>query len=209
MYTMRTITKIKIEDIKPYAENPRNMELSLPMVKESISNFGFNQPILLDREYIIITGHTRYAAAKELGMTELPCIVCDELTPNQIKAYRIADNRVAEESQWDNELLNLELLDLQKQEFDLESLGFETNELNRIFNQDDPLFVSPEQTGMETNEANIEDFIPSQVRMIQLFLNSDSEPKFKAMIENLPEKYNTNNLTDTVYKAIENENNRS
>ncbi len=91
---MRTITKIKTEDIKPYAENPRNMELSLPKVKESISSFGFNQPVLLDREYIIITGHTRYAAAKELGIAELPCIIVDELTPNQIRAYRIADNKV-------------------------------------------------------------------------------------------------------------------
>ena len=68
---------------------------------------------------------------------------------------------------------------MQKSEFDLDSLGFEQNELNRIFNQDDPLFVSPEQSGMENNEANIEDFIPSQVRMVQLFLNSESEPKFK------------------------------
>ena len=199
---------IEIEKIIPYSRNPRKNQ-HVDKVASSIKEFGFQQPIVVDNEHIIIVGHTRYQAAIKLGMKKVPVIIANNLSKNQVKAYRIADNRVAEESQWDNELLNLELLDLQKQEFDLESLGFETNELNRIFNQDDPLFVSPEQTGMETNEANIEDFIPSQVRMIQLFLNSDSEPKFKAMIENLQEKYNTNNLTDTVYKAIENENNRS
>ena len=200
--------EIEIEKVIPYSRNPRKNQ-HVDKVASSIKEFGFQQPIVVDNENIIIVGHTRYQAAKKLGMLKVPVIVADKLSKNQVKAYRIADNRVAEESQWDNELLNLELLDLQKQEFDLESLGFESNELNRIFNQDDPLFVSPEQTGMETNESNIEDFIPSQVRMIQLFLNSDSEPKFKAMIENLQEKYNTNNLTDTVYKAIENENNRS
>ena len=199
---------IEIEKIIPYSRNPRKNQ-HVDKVASSIKEFGFQQPIVVDNEHIIIVGHTRYQAAIKLGMKKVPVIIANNLSKNQVKAYRIADNRVAEESQWDNELLNLELLDLQKQELDLESLGFETNELNRIFNQDDPLFVSPEQTGMETNEANIEDFIPSQVRMIQLFLNSDSEPKFKAMIENLQEKYNTNNLTDTVYKAIENENNRS
>lgn len=199
---------IEIEKIIPYSRNPRKNQ-HVDKVASSIKEFGFQQPIVVDNEHIIIVGHTRYQAAIKLGMKEVPVIIANNLSKNQVKAYRIADNRVAEESQWDNELLNLELLDLQKQEFDLESLGFETNELNRIFNQDDPLFVSPEQSGMESNEANIEDFIPSQVRMIQLFLNSESEPKFKAMIENLQEKYNTNNLTDTVYKAIENENNRS
>jgi hypothetical protein len=199
---------IEIDKIVPYSRNPRKNQ-HVDKVASSIKEFGFQQPIVVDNEHVIIVGHTRYQAAIKLGMKEVPVIIANNLSKNQVKAYRIADNRVAEESQWDNELLNLELLDLQKQEFDLESLGFETNELNRIFNQDDPLFVSPEQSGMESNEANIEDFIPSQVRMIQLFLNSESEPKFKAMIENLQEKYNTNNLTDTVYKAIENENNRS
>ena len=199
---------IEIDKIVPYSRNPRKNQ-HVDKVASSIKEFGFQQPIVVDNEHVIIVGHTRYQAAIKLGMKEVPVIIANNLSKNQVKAYRIADNRVAEESQWDNELLNLELLDLQKQEFDLESLGFETNELNRIFNQDDPLFVSPEQSGMESNEANIEDFIPSQVRMIQLFLNSESEPKFKAMIENLQERYNTNNLTDTVYKAIENENNRS
>ena len=198
---------IELDKIIPYSRNPRKNQ-HVDKVAGSIKEFGFQQPIVIDIDNVIIVGHTRYLAAKKLGMTEVPVIVADKLSKNQVKAYRIADNRVSEESQWDNELLNLELLDLQKHEFDLDSLGFENAELNRIFNQDDPLFVSPEQSGMETDTDNVEDFIPSQVRMVQLFLNSESEPKFKEMINALQERYNTNNLTDTVFKAIENEHNR-
>ncbi len=195
---------IELEKIIPYSRNPRQNQ-HIDKVAGSIKEFGFQQPIVVDIDNVIIVGHTRYLAAKKLGMTQVPVIIADKLSKNQVKAYRIADNRVSEESTWNNELLNLELLDLQKQEFDLDSLGFEQNELNKIFNQDDPLFVSPEQSGMETDTDNIEDFIPSQVRMVQLFLNSESEPKFKEMIELLQNKYNTNNLTDTVYNAIKNE----
>ena len=142
-------------------------------------------------------------------MKQVPCIIADKLTDQQVKAYRIADNRVAEESKWDNELLNLELIDLQKDNINLENLGFEQEELNKIFNDKDPLFVSPEQSNIDINQEHIEDFIPSQVRMVQLFLNSDSEPKFKEMANSLQDRYNTDNLTDTVFKAIENEFNRS
>ena len=199
---------LEIEKITPYARNPRKNQ-DIDKVASSIKEFGFQQPIVLDKENIIIVGHTRFLAAKKLGMKQVPCIIADKLSDQQVKAYRIADNRVAEESKWDNELLNLELIDLQKDNIDLENLGFEQEELNKIFNEKDPLFVSPEQSNININEEQIEDFIPSQVRMVQLFLNSDSEPKFKEMANSLQDRYNTDNLTDTVFKAIENEYNRS
>ena len=199
---------IEIEKIIPYARNPRKNQ-DIDKVASSIKEFGFQQPIVLDKEKIIIVGHTRFLAAKKLGMKQVPCIIADKLTDQQVKAYRIADNRVAEESKWDNELLNLELIDLQKDNINLENLGFEQEELNKIFNDKDPLFVSPEQSNIDINQEHIEDFIPSQVRMVQLFLNSDSEPKFKEMANSLQDRYNTDNLTDTVFKAIENEFNRS
>mgnify|MGYP001183832178 CR=1 FL=1 len=198
---------IQIEEIIPYSRNPRKNQ-HVDKVASSIKEFGFQQPIVVDNDKVIIVGHTRYLAAQKLGMKEVPIIIANELSKNQVKAYRIADNRVAAESQWDNELLNLELLDLQKQEYDLDSLGFEQNELDKIFNADDPLFVAPDQS-FEEEAPNVEDLIPSQVRMIQLFLNSESEPKFKEMVSFLQEKFDINNLTDTVYKAVENEYNRS
>ena len=163
---------------------------------------------MVDKENVIIVGHTRYLAAQKLGMREVPVIKAENLDENQVKAYRIADNRVSEESQWDNELLNLELMDLQKNEVDLSVLGFEQSEIDKIFSSDDPLFVAPEQS-FEEQTPDVDSLIPSQVRMVQLFLNSESEPKFKEMVSFLQEKYDINNLTDTVYQAIENEYNRS
>jgi len=199
---------LEIDKIVPYARNPRKNQ-DIDKVASSIKEYGFQQPLVLDKDNIIIVGHTRFSAAKKLGLKKIPCLIADKLTNAQVKAYRIADNRVAEESKWDNELLNLELIELQKDNIDLENLGFESAELEKIFANDDPLFVAPQQAETQETPQEIEDFIPSQVRMIQLFLNSESEPKFKEMINSLQDRYNTDNLTDTVYKAIENENNNS
>ena len=199
---------LEIDKIVPYARNPRKNQ-DIDKVASSIKEYGFQQPLVLDKDNIIIVGHTRFSAAKKLGLKKIPCLIADKLTESQVKAYRIADNRVAEESKWDNELLNLELIELQKDNIDLENLGFESAELEKIFSSDDPLFVAPQQQETQETPLEIEDFIPSQVRMIQLFLNSESEPKFKDMIRSLQDRYNTDNLTDTVYKAIENEHNNS
>jgi len=199
---------LEIDKIVPYARNPRKNQ-DIDKVASSIKEYGFQQPLVLDKDNIIIVGHTRFSAAKKLGLKKIPCLIADKLTESQVKAYRIADNRVAEESKWDNELLNLELIELQKDNIDLENLGFESAELEKIFSSDDPLFVAPQQQETQETPLEIEDFIPSQVRMIQLFLNSESEPKFKDMINSLQDRYNTDNLTDTVYKAIENEHNNS
>ena len=199
---------LEIDKIVPYARNPRKNQ-DIDKVASSIKEYGFQQPLVLDKDNIIIVGHTRFSAAKKLGLKKIPCLIADKLTESQVKAYRIADNRVAEESKWDNELLNLELIELQKDNIDLENLGFESAELEKIFSNDDPLFVAPQQQETQETPLEIEDFIPSQVRMIQLFLNSESEPKFKDMISSLQDRYNTDNLTDTVYKAIENEHNNS
>jgi len=199
--------KINLEQIIPYSRNPRKNQ-HIDKVASSIKEFGFQQPIVVDKENVIIVGHTRYLAAQKLGMREVPVIKAENLDENQVKAYRIADNRVSEESQWDNELLNLELMDLQKNEVDLSVLGFEQSEIDKIFSSDDPLFVAPEQS-FEEQTPDVDSLIPSQVRMVQLFLNSESEPKFKEMVSFLQEKYDINNLTDTVYQAIENEYNRS
>ena len=85
---MRTIINLKLEEIKPYKKNPRKNDISVPKVKKSIETFGFNQPILLDKDKIIITGHSRFKAAKELGLAEVPCIIVEDLSENAIKAYR-------------------------------------------------------------------------------------------------------------------------
>ena len=197
---------IQIEEIIPYSRNPRKNQ-HVDKVATSIKEFGFQQPIVVDKNMVVIVGHTRLLASQKLGLKEVPVLVAD-LSESKAKAYRIADNRLNEDSNWDDELLNLELIALQKDDYDLDSLGFEKNELEKIFNSDDPLFVAPDQS-FEEVAPNVEDLMPSQVRMIQLFLNSETEPKFKEMVSALQKKLDINNLTDTVYKVVENEYNRS
>lgn len=98
-----------INEVIPYEKNPRINDNAVPAVMKSIEEFGFKVPIVIDKNGTIVTGHTRLKAAKKLGMKMVPCIVADDLTPEQIKAFRLADNKVAEAAEWDMELLNEEL----------------------------------------------------------------------------------------------------
>ena len=98
-----------INEVIPYEKNPRINDNAVPAVMRSIEEFGFKVPIVIDKNGTIVTGHTRLKAAKKLGMKTVPCIVADDLTPEQIKAFRLADNKVAEAAEWDMELLNKEL----------------------------------------------------------------------------------------------------
>jgi len=128
--------KIEIADItsiKPYENNPRKLkDAAIEKVAMSLKEYGFRQPIVVDKDKIIVVGHTRYRASKKLGFKEVPITVADNLTPEQINAYRIADNRTAEESEWDSELLKMEIKDLEAKDFKLDLLGFNEDQLNDI-----------------------------------------------------------------------------
>ena len=117
------IVSLKIEDLNPYKNNPRINDEAVRYVASSIKEFGFKVPVIVDENYVIVAGHTRVKAAKQLGIKEVPCIIADDLTPEQIKAFRLADNRVAEIAEWDVELLQAELQDL-KLDFDMFDFGF-------------------------------------------------------------------------------------
>ena len=95
------IKNIKVSDLKPYENNPRNNEGAVAYLVNSIKSFGFKVPIVVDKDNVIVAGHTRWLAAQELGLKEVPCLIADDLTPKQIKAFRIADNKIAEKSSWD------------------------------------------------------------------------------------------------------------
>ena len=113
----------KLADIKPYEKNPRKNDDAVEYVMNSIREFGFKVPIVIDREGVIVAGHTRYKAAKKLRMKETPRIIADDLSDEQIKAFRLADNKVAEKAEWDFELLNDELENILN--FDMTDFGFE------------------------------------------------------------------------------------
>lgn len=129
------IVEKKIEEVVPYENNPRNNDKAVKFVANSIKQFGFKVPILLDKDNVIIAGHTRLNAAKKLGMKTVPCIYADDLTPQQVKALRIADNKTAELAEWDAELLDSELAEIT--DFDMSSYGFNSSELDELLAEPD------------------------------------------------------------------------
>ncbi len=117
------IIEKKIEEVVPYENNPRNNDTAVKFVANSIKQFGFKVPIIIDKNGVIVAGHTRLKAAKKLGMKMVPCIVADDLTPKQVKAFRLADNKTAELADWNDELLESELADID--DIDMGQFGFE------------------------------------------------------------------------------------
>lgn len=134
------ITTKSIKEIKPYEKNPRKNDESVKYVAESIKQFGFKVPIVIDSNNIIICGHTRYKAAKQLKLKEVPCIYADDLDDEQVKAFRLADNKVSEKSQWDLDLLADELseiMDIDMSAFDFDLGLIDDNYTNDISNNED------------------------------------------------------------------------
>lgn len=123
---------IEIGRVVPYARNPRRNEGAIAKVAASIKEYGFRQPIVVDEEMVIIAGHTRLQAAQQLGLKKVPVHIATGLTQAQIKAYRLADNRTHEDSEWDEELLAIELGELDELGFDLDLTGFEAIELEEL-----------------------------------------------------------------------------
>ena len=119
---MKVIEK-KTADIIPYENNPRNNDDAVDAVAASIKEFGFKVPIVIDKGSVIVAGHTRLKAAEKLGLEKVPCIVADDLTEEQINAYRLADNKTGELSAWDFEKLEEELSALEN--IDMDQFGFD------------------------------------------------------------------------------------
>ena len=136
---MKLIDKVKIIDIDklyPYTNNPKeHPPEQINKIASSIKNFGFTVPIIIDHQNEIIAGHGRYKAAQKLELDKIPCIIRDDLNEAQVKALRLADNKVTE-SEWNEELLALELEDLDLQDFDLELTGFENEEIEELFDSE-------------------------------------------------------------------------
>ena len=126
---MKRVTEADIDSIRPYEKNPRNNRKSVDKVANSIKEFGFLQPIVCDGDGVILAGHTRYAAAKKLGLKKVPVLYAEGLTPAQARAYRLADNKVGEGSVWDEKLLidELALLDSGSMDFCMSDFGFDSS----------------------------------------------------------------------------------
>ena len=152
--TARAIIMLPVPEVRPYEKNPRKNAEAVKYVKASIEKFGFKQPIIVDSNRVIIAGHTRLEAAKSLGMAEVPCIVADDLTDAQVKALRLADNKVAEFSEWEMNLLGEELGELAEiSDIDMGDFGFDLSEFDNI--------------GLDDKETEVvEDEVPEEVEHV-------------------------------------------
>ena len=139
---------VEIARVVPYARNPRRNDAAIAKVAASIKEYGFRQPIVVDEEMVIIAGHTRLQAAQALGLKKVPVHIATGLTQAQVKAYRLADNRTHEDSEWDEELLAIELGELDELGFDLDLTGFEAIELEKLLD------------GAEVNGLTDDDEVP-------------------------------------------------
>ena len=124
------IIEKRVKDLKPYEKNPRKNDDAVQYVANSIKEFGFKQPIVIDKDNNIVCGHTRWKACKKLGIQTVPCVVADDLTEEQIKAFRIADNKVSEMAGWDFPMLDAELAEIEM--LDMADFGFQ----NTAFDED-------------------------------------------------------------------------
>lgn len=131
------IKYLPIDKIKPYENNPRKNDEAVKYVAESIKQFGFKNPVILDKNNVIVAGHTRLKAAEELDIKEVPCIYADDLSEEQVKAFRLADNKVAEIAAWDFGKLEEELADI---DIDMSEFGFLSHEdgyIDSFFDNED------------------------------------------------------------------------
>ena len=156
---------VPIGDVRPYEDNPRRNDSAVQAVANSLREFGWKQPIVVDADGTIVVGHTRYKAALALEMTHVPVVVASDLTPEQCAAYRLADNKVGELAEWDSELLAQELDGLSG--FDMEQFGFDDSDLQTPEAFDEPVSLD------EVREVEPDDSAPDRVRPGELWRMGD------------------------------------
>ena len=168
MKEMKIIYK-NIDEVIPYENNPRNNEEAVECVANSIKEFGFKVPIIVDKDNVIVTGHTRYKASQKLGLEKVPVIYADDLTEEQIKAFRIADNKTGEKAGWDLDKLKIELEDIN---LDMTEFGFGDFELSMLIDDMDPEPYDDEV--IEEYTENSDEYLASK-RVIITYSTEDEE----------------------------------
>ena len=149
MITTERFEKVNIDKLVPYARNARtHSKEQILQLRASLREFGFINPVLSDKDFNIIAGHGRIMAAKEEGIKEVPCVFVEHLTESQKRAYILADNRLALNAGWDEEMLSIELSELQGVDFDISLLGFDDADLNKLLGDID---------GVEDDDFDVEE----------------------------------------------------
>lgn len=155
------IVYVAVEKIKPYANNPRINKKAVEKVMKSIQAYGFKVPCVLDKNYLLITGHTRWEAAKRLKMKRIPCIIASDLNKAKADAFRIADNKVAEYSTWDMTKLKEELSKIQLEDIEFDDMGFDNDfSIEKLGLVDMPEGSDGDEDGIETEKYSTKTNIP-------------------------------------------------
>ena len=177
------IQEIEIDKLIPYHNNPRKNQ-DIDKVASSINEYGFQQPIVVDKNMVVIVGHTRLLGAQKLGLKKVPVVIAD-LSEAKAKAYRIADNRISEDAGWDYDLLKLEIDALKEINFNIEELGFEEQELETIIFQPDHNsrdWLDTEEHWQDMPSFEHEDQSPYKSLTVN-FVNKESMDKFFQLIK--------------------------
>lgn len=167
------VCNMNIDDIKPYDNNPRDNDNAVDATANSIKEFGWQQPIVVDKDMVIIVGHTRYKAAKKLGYKEVPVVVASNLNKEQVRAYRLADNKTGELAEWDFDLLDDELEQILN--IDMEDYGFDLDEFDM---EDEDYSIS---SGDNSHTTNTTKHIKACGYVIEI--TDEEERKLKSFIE--------------------------
>ena len=188
---------LSLDELNPYEKNPRKNDQSVQAVANSIKEFGFRAPIIVDSDFTIIAGHTRYKAAKSLGLSEVPVIVADDMTEEQVRAYRIADNSAGQKSEWDFEILADEIKNIS---IDMADFGFGSFELLTMMEDCTPIKVTDDEREMLESFENdgseesmpyvcrdrvIITYDPSDKDEVMQFLGQQGSPKTVYRFEDL------------------------
>ncbi len=194
------VKSIGIDTLRPYDKNPRVNAEAIDVVLRSIDKHGFNQPIVTDENMRICVGHTRWLAAKKLCLKEVPVYV-KKMTEAQFIAYNMADNKSSDYSEFDNELLSGLMKELRElDENMLDSTAFSSDEIKGLLDASD-IEDLIEEIDVTAHTRTTSDKV--HVKMVQLFYNELTFPKFIEMCEAIQEKAEKDNLTDTVFHAVE------
>lgn len=192
------IKMMNVEDLIPYINNPRHNENAIDKVASSIKEFGFKVPIVIDKDKVVVTGHTRLLASKKLGLEQVPCVVADDLSKAQIKAFRLADNKVSEFSTWDMELLKVELEELEELNFEVSDLGFEFMSIDQLDIPTFDDFDDEEEDEEEEEETSSEGIIQYNI----IFNNKEEQETWHEFIKFLRENYEGETISERLTEYI-------
>ena len=202
------IEQISTADLIPYARNSRtHSDEQVAQIAASIREFGFNNPVLIDAENTIIAGHGRVLAAGRMKLETVPCLRLTHLTETQRRAYVIADNRIALNAAWDQELLSVELADLNSDEFDMSLLGFASDELEKLLSADSNSDIFEEVSELKINsktmQEQFEDYDESIIRQIILIYKLDEYDAVIDAMGQYADKHELTNNTSVVSHLLE------